>query len=227
MIVYPYNTPIIMDDDIFVSYGGQTGTSSLFQREAAYLIAEQQMTSYLGTYLLPTDITGSVPYDYRMKFVPTDFGYVQRIYGARVVDAFGNTRFDISGSSSRMVINEDTFGYLYLYDTECRCGYPEYAPYYLQFMYQAGLPTGTANQPAMLLALTMAAQISLNEIGFPSMNEGVGDVGIEEFYHLQYKETRKKWKNTAFGASARAAKVAQLVDSTIRKARRALMIGRI
>jgi len=71
----------------------------------------------------------------------------------------------------------------------------------------------------------MAAQISLNEIGFPSMNEGVGDVGIEEFYHLQYKETRKKWKNTAFGASTKASKIANLVDSTIRKARRALVLG--
>jgi hypothetical protein len=77
-----------------------------------------------------------------------------------------------------------------------------------------------------LLALTMAAQINLNEFAVVSANEGVGNVGIEEFSSLEYREKRKPWKNTSFGASAKSARVAQLVDSTIRKARRAVVLGR-
>ena len=227
MRVYPFSSPIILNDDVFVQYGGQVGLFSPAQRNAAYLIAEQQMSTYVDTLLLPQDVTGSVVYSNAMRYVTTDYGYVNQIHGARVLDAFGVVRFELSGTSSYIKIQEDTYGYLYIVDTVSHCCSCYDGPMTLQFMYNAGMPTGMANQPAMLLALTMAAQISLNEMGFPTMNEGVGDVGITEFSHLQYKETRKRWKNSSFGASARSSKIAQLVDSTIRKARRALVLGRI
>lgn len=220
---YPYSSPLILNDSIFIQYGGLTGTSTEPQRQAAYLIAEQQMVSYIGTLLLPEDLTGSAPYNVNMHYFVTDYGYVHRLYGARILDPFGNVKWDISGTSNYMMISDDTYGYLYVKDLHVR---EQCDPYTIEFVYNAGLPSGVASQPGMLLALSMAAQISLNEFGFPSMNEGVGDVGIEEFSHLQYREKRKGWKNTAFGASAKSAKVAQLVDSTIRKARRSLIFGR-
>ena len=54
MNIYPYDYPLILTDDIFTGYGGLTGTSLPLQREAAYIIAEQQVSTYLGTFLLPT-----------------------------------------------------------------------------------------------------------------------------------------------------------------------------
>jgi hypothetical protein len=79
----------------------------------------------------------------------------------------------------------------------------------------------------MLSALTMSAGIELAEMtGFPTANEGVGDVGIVEYETLDYREKRKLWKNTTFGASAKSAKIANLVDGAVRKARRALFLGR-
>jgi hypothetical protein len=225
MIVYPYSSPIILNDNVFTEYGGIIGESNNAQRQAAYLIAEQQMVSHIGTLLLPEDITTTAPYNVKMKYFVTDYGYVNRLYGARVVNPWGETKWDISGTGNYMTVSDDTYGYLYVVDwmTRCQC-YEE--PLTIEFSYNAGLPTGVASQPGMLLALTMAAQINLNEFAVVSANEGVGNVGIEEFSSLEYREKRKPWKNTSFGASAKSARVAQLVDSTIRKARRAVVLGR-
>ena len=79
-------------------------------------------------------------------------------------------------------------------------------------VYQAGLPTGTANQPNMLLALSTYADIVMNEIiGFG--NEAPGGVGVQEFSNQSYREKRTKLGKTGFGSSARAQFVSRLLTS--------------
>lgn len=224
-MTYPYTVPLILTDEIFTMYGGLTGTSTPSQRLAAYQIAEQQMTEYLKTFLLPTIVTGSLNYDPYSVYASTEFGYVQKIHNLRVLNPLGEELWNISGTTSYSYIYNDTFGYVRYRDLLAKCGMNvNDAPVYLELTYEAGLPTGVASQPPMLMALSMAAQISLNELVFPFSNEGSADVGITEFESLEYKEKRKPWKNTAFGASVKAAKVAQLVDSTMKKARKSLVI---
>lgn len=227
MKVYPYNYPLILTDEIFEQLGGQTDNTVPVQRAIAYQLAEQQATSHIGTFLLPTIVTGVYDYQYGDTYVATDYGYVHKIMWARVLNAFGQELFVITGTQTYAAIREDTYGYLWVRDALVRYGCPINQPYQFQFVYEAGLPTGTANQPGPLLGLTIAAQISLSEMNFPFSNEGAGDVGITEFSSLGYSEKRKLWKNTAFGSSPRAAKAAQLFDSTIKKARRAVMLGRM
>jgi hypothetical protein len=82
----------------------------------------------------------------------------------------------------------------------------------------AGLPTGTASQADMLLALTLASEINLNRIVDATANEGTGDIGIEEFSNLGYRERRIGMKHTAFGNSAKANEIA-LMTNTYRKKR--------
>lgn len=222
MKTYPYSAPIILNDAIFVQYGGQTGSFSSLQRSAAYLIAEQQMSSYIGTLLLPTAITGTWGYAPR---IVTDYGYVSQVGLVNFIGRNGTSTVTLSQDTGCVFVWEDTFGYL---DVGCLFGSCNCSgvgiPTQVQVAYTAGLPTGVATQPAMLLALTMAAQISLNEMIFPSMNETTGDVGVQSFSSLDYSEKRVLMKRTAFGSSAKAAKIAQLVDSTIRKARPALVL---
>lgn len=220
MNVYPHSSPIILTDAIFNLYGGKIGTFSSGQRNAAYWLAEKQATKYIGTFLLPTIVTGTYAYG---GMVVTDYGYVHQILSVNTLSVGGNC--EISSNSGCAWIWDDTYGYV---NTSClnsysNCGFGG-IPRQVQLAYQAGLPTGTANQPDILLALTMAAQITLNEMTFPSMNEGVGDVGITEFTSLDYRETRKSWKNTVFGASAKAAKIASLLDGAVKKARPTLML---
>lgn len=220
MITYPHSSAIILNDAIFNLYGGQNGSFSQHQRNAAYWLAEKQTTNYIGTLLLPTIVTGTFGYG---GMVVTDYGYVHQILSVNTLSVGGNC--EISSNSGCAWIWNDTYGYV---NTSClnsysNCGFGG-TPRQVQVAYEAGLPTGTANQPDILLAMTMAATITLNEMTFPSQNEGVGDVGITEFSSLDYKEVRVKFKKTVFGSSARAAKIASLLDGAVRKARPTLML---
>jgi hypothetical protein len=222
MNVYPYSSPIILNDSIFIQYGGTTGSFTAAQRSAAYLIAEKQATKHVGTFLLPTTVTGTFSYSPR---IVTDYGYVSQVYSVNIISKDNFTECTLQQNSGCVFIWEDTFGYL---DVGCLMSYCHcnkwIVPYQVQLAYQAGLPTGVASQPDILLALTMAATISLNEMVFPSQNEGVGDVGIEQFSSLDYSEKRKALKNTSFGNSARANKIASLLSSAIRTARPSLLL---
>lgn len=222
MKTYPYSSPLILNDSVFTQYGGQTGSFTQAQRSAAYLIAEQQASNYIGTFLLPTTVTGTWGYSPR---IVTDYGYVNSVLSVKILSKDNLNTCTLHQDTACVFVWEDTYGYL---DVSCLVNHCNCSgwlfPYQVQIAYQAGLPTGVANQPAMLLALTMAAQISLNEMIFPSQNETTGDVGIEQFSSLDYSERRVAMKRTAFGSSAKSAKIASLIDGTIRKARPALIL---
>lgn len=221
MQIYPYNSPIILNESIFIQYGGQSGTFNASQLQSAFLAAEMQATSYIGTFLLPTIVTGTFPY--KGNYVATDYGYVHRILSVTTISKTGN-ECGLQSDSSCAFIWNDTFGYL---DVLCslsqfNCGGSILSPYQFQIAYETGLPTGTATKPPILLGLTLAAQLFLNEIAYPSANETAGDVGVMQFTNQGYSETRKPFKRTAFGQSAKASYIAHLFDSTLIKARRAL-----
>lgn len=220
---YPFSSPIILNDSIFTMYGGVTGSFSSQQRNAAYLIAEQQASTFLNTLLLPTIVTGTWGYAPR---IVTDYGYVSQVYAVNIQSKdHYNQHCQIQSDAGCVFVWDDTFGYL---DVGCILNYCNcrnwLTPYQIQVAYQAGLPTGVATQPAALLALTMAATINLNEMIFPSQNESTGDIGVESYSSLDYSEKRKALKNTAFGNSAKANKIASLLEVTIKPARPALLL---
>jgi len=218
MITYPYSYPIILTDDIFVQYGGQTGTFTVAQRNAAYLVSEKRTTKYIGTFLLPTIVTGTYPYN-NNNFIVTDYGYVHSIKSAKLLSVNNLNTCDLSSSDGCAFIFEDTFGYLNFscVQTQCNCTGWE-LPYQYQISYEAGLPTGTANQPDVLMALTIIAQETLNEMSFPSASESPGARGITRWSSLEYSEERKGWATTALGSSARSALAADLLRNSIRRA---------
>lgn len=220
MQLYPYSAPIILNDSTFLAYGGQVGVFTSAQLQAGYLAAEMMATQYVGTFLLPTIVTGT--FAPQGNHIATDYGYVHRILSASVISKTGQ-ECGLQTDSTCAFIWNDTFGYL---DVLCSlaqspCG-NGIVPYQYQIAYEAGLPTGTATKPSILLGLTMAAQIFLNEIAYPSANESAGDVGVESFSNQGYSEKRKTLKRTSFGQSAKANYVAHLFDSSLVKARRAL-----
>lgn len=228
MQIYPFTSPIILTDDIFVEYGGLTGSSVPAQRQSAYWIAEARASSYLGTLLLPHIVTGAVSYSpYSTdKYVSTEMGYVHEILGIRILEGDGSLLYAITGSNTAYAtISDDSYGYLFIHDAVNKCLTPDNRrPIKVEYSYLCGLPTGVASNQASLLALTTAAQIVLNEITGNAENESTGDAGVIEFESLEYREKRKGWKNTVFGQSPKAAFVASLFDGIIKKARKALML---
>jgi len=232
--VYPYNYPLILNNVLFSQYGGK-GTGSFPQAvlDAAYQMAEQQTTNYIGTFLLPTIVTGTFTNPLTItKRIATDYGYVSRILSVvvktqKVSQASGCELLDSQGCA---FIYKDTFGYLDVYKVQelCGCGVSN-VPYQYEIAYEAGLPTGTANLPLMLAAMTQAAQIHLNEMfpGVVGVNEGAGDVGIQEFESFGYHERRTAHSlvKTAFGGSAVASRIANMIKTCVKLARRSLKVS--
>lgn len=225
MNVYPFNSPIIMDESIYIEYGGQSGSASATQLSSSFLIAEQKVSKYIGTLLLPTIVTGTYPYN-RHNFIATDYGYVHRVPSAKI---FSTTPLSktctLKEDSGCVYIFEDTYGYLDFscINSICNCSGWK-SPYQYQIVYEAGLPTGTANQPGILHALTIVSELSLQEMLYPRANESQGDRGILEWSSLNYKEKRKDWPKTVLGQSARAGLAADLIKSSVKLARRAIMM---
>lgn len=201
---YPYTSPLILTDDLFQSYKGETGTSTAFQRQKAYLFAERKASEDLHTYLQETTVTGTYAYQSR---IPLMHNFVQRITRVRFEDFEGGFYWTISGTDNV---------YASLWNQErglldmgwalgnCACSTPSRPyPYRVEVVYDTGLPSGTVYNSEIPLALTTYASIILNEIeGFG--NESVGDVQVKEYKNQEYSEVRGGLIQTIYGGSAKA-----------------------
>ena len=215
MNFYPYSTPIILTDDIFQKYGGVLDASKPELREIAFVVAEEAVTDDIGTLLLPTIVTGTASWNLTNPII-TDYGYVNRVDVVRFLDTQENIYFTASGTANVYVsLRDDTYGIIDIHHifANCRCiSSVNPYPYQVQYVYEAGLPTGTANNPKILLALTTYSDMVLNQIeGFG--NEADGLVGVSEFKNQDYSEKRHNLKRTIFGSSARSQFVSDLLTN--------------
>lgn len=227
MVIYPFSGPIILNQNTFIENGGLGDTFSDAILRSSFWLAEMQVTSYIGTPLLPVIVTGSYSAYAQTSRIATDYGYVHRLLNVNIQSKDSALNCDLRDNSGCAYVFNDTFGYVDWKQTSsyCSCG-GSIHPYKVQIAYEAGLPTGTATQPTILEALTILAQIDLNEKspGTAGMNEGAGDVAIQSFRSLDYTEERGAHSliRTALGESPRAMRAKRLIDLTITKARRAL-----
>ena len=238
MQLYPFQSPIILNDERFSLNGGQ-GTGSFPQAvlQSAYLTAEIQATSYIGAPLLPVTITGTFAFMHQSRVV-TDYGYVQQLLSVNVLTKQNCENCGLESTEGCGYVYQDTFGYVDFRQLASICGWSwwgfpsapyilSYAPYEIQLAYVAGLPTGTATQPTILRALTILAQSALNDMfpGQVGQNESIGGVGIQSFKALDYTETRADHAlvRTNLGNDAMAQKAKSLIDATVRRARRVLL----
>jgi hypothetical protein len=202
-MIYPYSTPQILTDSIFLMYGGQTGSSTAAQRQAAYVIAEEQMTEHLSTFLVPTIVSGSAWYRGGTLF-ETEYGNIQQVLLFRAEEVSQLSPLQTEFHTGSVLVRNGQFG---LVDVILPCQYGYI--YSNTVVYQSGFPTGTV--PSSLMAgLALAAQINLNEWVVDLSNEGVGDVGIQQFTNQSYSEQRKRLGRNAFGSSALAQRVSVL-----------------
>ena len=209
---YLYNTPQIVNDTIFLLYGGQTGTSSQAQRDIAYTLAEEQMVEYLTSYLTPTIVTGT--YLWRGENpLELDYGWIIRVLGVTAYSLDGSSSCTLSGDSTCSQVRNAQYGYLDVYKTiNCGgCGGIVSPPYNIQVVHESGFSSGTYLGKSMLQALTIASQINLNEIDVSLSNESIADAGIEFFINQGYHEKRKKTGSNTFGNSAMANRIGRLV----------------
>lgn len=193
----PNQPPFVMTDAYFTSYGGMTGSSTYAQRQAAYAIAEEMACADMGTFLVPTIVTGT--YDLTSE-IWLEHSYVNRPVIAWVRSFDGTIHQTFSGSNY-MRVRDREHGILDISNVYRVCGYVD-APY-IDVVYEASLPIPISYGANMLLALTTLAQIELNEIiGYG--NESPGDGGLTKFSNQDYSEERVKQFKTSMGSSNKA-----------------------
>lgn len=208
----------ILNDDTFVLYGGQTGTTTAAQRDIAYQIAENNAELQIGTFLSPTTVTGTYtwPPMNRSSFALKE-SHLKGVVSVTTVHEAGCDclvdAVELSGCAWIMnlegsIIQVRECGTV-LRNNVCNCwGYGK--PFQVRVVYTAGLATGTHTDPSLLQALTIGSQIALDQVTmqFP------GEAGIKSFRSLSYSETRTDGsvKHTSFGNSPRANYAADLLD---------------
>jgi hypothetical protein len=209
---YPYHSPLVLDDSIFLLYGGATGTASSAQRQAAYLLAEIQMTEYLDTFLVPTIVSGTHWWDGGNPF-ELDYGHIIQILGVTVADRDWANSCQANVTDGCAAIRNAQYGYIDVsYMLGCGgCSFVGSPPYNIQVVYRSGFYSGTAYQPNILAALSLLAQTNLNDFDASLSNEGAYGVGIQSWSNQSYSETRVKLGKNAFGSSPAAQKIARLV----------------
>ena len=217
-MIYPYNDPQLLTDAVYVAYGGQTGSSTAFQRQVAYVIAESDVSDYINTPVVPTIITGTYFYPHVLGTVQLDWAWLRRVISIKFIDTKGNAYHTIVGTDNyeAAIRNADrsVVDIFWVWGNCYNCGGLS-VPYQFQIVYEAGLPTGTSTSPKMLLALTKAAEQEINEIvGYG--NESAGLVGITEFSNQQYREKRKPMTNSVFGSTPTAQYIQKLLKSFVR-----------
>ena len=212
-MLYPYTTPLILNDVTFAEFGGETGTATVSQRQSAYVIAEFQTSYWVQSFLTDTIITGEHKWYGTGRVIELRWGRVTDIGGVQFIHA--NTcvqREDIFEGIG--YIRNSRAGLVDLIPKRslvCTCGAFNSFPYKVGVAFTSGFPTGTvADMPTMVLGLTTAATIVLQEILEPGSNEG--QIGIQEFTSMRYDETRVLMRDTPFGSSAAAQYTAKLLE---------------
>lgn len=224
---FPYSVAQILDTATFLAFGGETGTATHGQLQAAYLAAEMQATDAIGTFLVPTVVTGTYPYPFSGKALILPYHHIIGIYSVTPQSPKCYANCDLlAGDGCAFQLDDGGWGYVYIRNTswiasQCCQGSN---PISVQLVYQAGLATGTAMLPTNLLGLTKVAQIFLNEIIDPGANEGgEGDPGVASWSSAGHMEVRKPLGNTVLGNSP----AANLANRMFRRMRpcRALKLG--
>jgi len=215
----------VLNDSLFIQYGGNTGTSTQAQRDAAYMMAEQDAGDYLQTFLVPTTITGSFQWPTVGNRIQLEYKHINTITGlvaihdtgcdcdtvevvgcAIIVDS-DNAIVDISNCGSGGVLKSSCSG--------CDCFSGGGRSDRFRIGYTVGLPAGlvAANAKALMGLITIA-DIALQQITCPETAEGgAGDPSISNFSDSGYSESRQFLKMTTLGGSPRANYAARMLDS--------------
>lgn len=205
MINYPYGSPQILTDEVFLLYGGQTGTSSAPTRQVAYLMAEEQASEHLSAFVVPTVITGSAKHISGHSFY-LEMGWIQNILLIQLETVTNVNPYTTKIYTGTAAVIEDKYGYINIYNPAMYGRLQQ-----VNVAYESGLPTGVYTNPSVLQALTIAAQINLNELDVALSNESTSDIGVQQYTNQSYSELRTKMGKNAFGDSAMAQRASRLI----------------
>lgn len=163
------------------------------------------MTEHLSSFLVPTIITGSATYIHGNRFY-LEYGNIQRLLTININTIQDDNPLKTKVYTGTALVRDAQYGYIDVYAPSMLGVFND-----ISVVYESGLATGTYTQPLLLTALTMAAQIHVNEVDVSLSNESTADIGVQMFANQAYSENRVKLGSSVFGNSALAQRIARLV----------------
>lgn len=241
MTVQPYlpylvTGTAVLTDSVYAGFGGDLDSSTSTQRNNAYQIAEQFAIEEIGTFLVPTTISGTFAwpqYDQRFNLPHT---HVRTVSSLTAIHEAGcdcaDDQVELSGCAW---IVDHRAGIVDLRQCgdnvagqpsiACGCTYRAHGePLLYQIVYEAGIEAGrVAANASAKQGLTIAAELALEQITDPEAAEGgPGDPSLTNFSDTGYSASRQFLVMTAFGGSPRANYAARMLAPL--KFKRALRI---
>lgn len=228
----------VLNDEIFLKYGGDSRDSNEGQREAAYQIAEQFAIQEIGTFLAPVTVTGTFMYpvmgDHTLLQLPHT--HIRDVKGVVTIHEAGCNcaadGYEISGcawllNSRAGLVSLDSCGVqLSSGGSTCSCqGRSHTEPLLYRIAYEAGFDAGiiAANAPT-LMGLVTAADLALEQIVDPAGAQGgPGDPSLTNASDTGYSQSMQYLVMTAFGGSPRANYAARMLKPL--KYKRALRLS--
>jgi hypothetical protein len=190
---------MILNDTLFVKYGGQLDQTTIVTREVAYEVAQEQVEEYLGYPLIKIQVTGEYPANRLGDRIALKHSMVSSLDYTALVSLTGEHAVQEEITNAVFLIDNER-GIIDTALLRCWKVYPGYA---LRVVYTTGLETGTFNDDRRaMFALSMAAQLILNELSVPGLTEV--RVGVQEYSNMKYSEKRFPLNESIFGSSSGA-----------------------
>lgn len=232
MKVIPVITPQVLTSDIFLEYGGQTGTATSSQLALAFCIAEQNAQQELCTPLVPTAVTGTffhfLSYGRPLMLPHTHLRSIDSVVLQCETSWADCSLTDYTKCAVVKRMREGIVELRLKPSSICACGSCPSCGWPLRWKidYTAGLEAGLATgTPTILMALVVGAQLALDQIIDPGAAEGgPGDPGVQAWGSMSYREQRTLLRRSAFGSSALANYAAGLLQPW--KVKRVFGLGR-
>lgn len=204
--------PQILTEAIYDEYNGYSGSLSASQLSNAFVIAESMMVSEIGSYLVPTSVTGSYPIPIHGK-IRLSKGNIISVDGVSMLYDDGCDNCVLSSLDGCAFITDRLIGVIVPRASGCwRVCVHSGWPYLVQVAFTSGLASGYALTDRRLLqALTMAASLVARQMENPNL---VVDSAIIAWSSLRYSERTKETmlRNTAFGGGPISNTIARLVS---------------
>jgi hypothetical protein len=222
-VEYYHLSPVILTDVMFDEYNPQcVDVGTVSQRQNAYVIAESRMIEQIGTFLLPTTVTGTFIWPQVPQSIVLPHSFLTSIDRLIIQSFEGECNCDLTANTGCGLIRNG-IGYIDARVTEfaatayCACGGAHSRWFYqAQVTYTAGLPTGTAaNDTRLHNALSVVAYEALTQMVEPGLGAGgPGNPGVMGFSTMGYSETfnKESLQKTKLGNSALANYAASLVS---------------
>ena len=221
-------TGTYMNDSLFVMMGFYTGTSTSFQRQLSFGIAEGQFVRYFGTFIEPTQVTETFPFVAPQYTIELGAGEIISVDSVVLYERVaGQTDRLISGTSITL---DPRNGYVKInvspFDNSPCVGCPGLASsiqgiYKADITYTAGYQTGKmVNDPSFTVGLAMASDMMIKQLsdeGLASHDFEGGPVRTLQIGRMILSRDTKHFIESPFGLSNRAKTIANLTKHLVIK----------